>query len=103
MPSRLKPLPLSLALAAPGLASLVDRARFLRQLDRDIRAGLPEPLSRHALVANLRGDCLVMLADSPTWATRLRYQRQKVLDLVWRTHSIRCRTLEVKVQPDLKP
>lgn len=102
MPLRVKPLPLSAALAVPGLASLVDRARFLRQLDRDVRAGLPETLSHHTQVANLRGDCLVMLADSPVWATRLRYQRQSVLDLLWRTHSIRCRTLEVKVQPGLK-
>ena len=103
MPSRYKAVSLSVALAAPGLASLVERARFLRQLDRSIRAQLPETLSPHVQVANLRGDCLVMLADSPTWATRLRYLRQTVLDGVWQSHSIRCRLLEVKVQPGLKP
>jgi hypothetical protein len=102
VPSRRKPLSIATALSSPGLASLVQRARFLRQLDRSIRASLPETLSRHVQVANLRGDCLVMLADSPTWATRLRYQRQAVLDGLWQAHSIRCRLLEVKVQPDLR-
>jgi hypothetical protein len=103
VPPRYKPVSLSVALASPELASLVERARFLRQLDRTVRASLPETLSQHVQVANLRGDCLVMLADSPTWATRLRYQRQTVLDGLWQGHSIRCRMLEVKVQPDLKP
>jgi hypothetical protein len=98
-----KPISLSVALSAPGLASLVERARFLKQLNRSIQAMLPQTLSKHVQVANLRGDCLVMLADSPIWATRLRYQRQAVLDGLWQAHSIRCRLLEVKVQPDLKP
>jgi hypothetical protein len=103
VPSRSKPVSLATALAAPGLASLVERARLLGRLDRSIRSSLPPTLSSHVRVANLRGDCLVMLADSPTWATRLRYLRQSVLDGLWQTHSIRCRVLEVKVQPDLKP
>lgn len=103
MSPRSKPVSLSAILASSGLASLVEQARFLRQLDRSILAALPEPLSKHVRVANLRGDSLVMLADSPLWATRLRYQRQTVLDGLWQSHSIRCRLLEVKVQPDLKP
>lgn len=40
-----------------------------------------------------------MVADSAAWATRLRYQRQKILQTLWRDYSIRCPELEVKVSP----
>jgi hypothetical protein len=96
---RSHPVPVTLALSSPGLSDLVERARFLRQLDAQLRAELPANLSAHVQVANLYDDRLVMLADSSAWATRLRYERQKLLHHLWRHYSIRCPALEVKVSP----
>jgi hypothetical protein len=81
----------------------VEHARFLQQLDARLRAALPDSLSQHVRVANLQDDRLVMLADSAAWATRLRYQRQRVLQTLWQAYSIRCQSFEVKVSPPSPP
>jgi hypothetical protein len=97
---RSRSVPLAAALASPGLAGLVDRARYLRQIDAAVRAALPDSLSAHAQVANLHEDgLLVMVTDSAAWATRLRYQRQKILQTLRRDYSIPSPELEVKVYP----
>jgi hypothetical protein len=96
---RSHPVSVTLALSSPGLSDLVERARFLKQLDSQLRAELPASLSAHVRVANLHEDRLVMVADSATWATRLRYERQKILLALRRHYSIRCPALEVKISP----
>jgi hypothetical protein len=54
-------------------ATLIARATLLAQYDERLRAHLPEPLDRHCVLANLRGNTAVLAADSAAWASRLRY------------------------------
>ncbi|HMM45633.1 MAG TPA: DUF721 domain-containing protein [Candidatus Macondimonas sp.] len=54
-------------------AALIARAAMLAQQDARFRAHLPEPLDRHCVLANVRGNTAVLAADSAAWASRLRY------------------------------
>lgn len=56
------------------LAGLIQRSRQLADLDELVRTHLGEPIGAHVRVANLNQRSLVLQADSPTWATRIRYQ-----------------------------
>jgi len=62
-------------LAAAGsdaLGGVVERALKLAELDRLLRQSLPPELAGHSRLANVAGDRLVFLVDSPVWKTRLR-------------------------------
>lgn len=55
------------------LERLLDKVEELKILNETV-SGLLEPaLVPHCQVANLRSGCLVLMADSAAWATRLRY------------------------------
>ena len=72
---------LSCILSAPSgrLQALRRRAARLESLTQALRAALPEDLAPHVQVANLRGDTVVLAADSPAWLTLLRLQAPQVL------------------------
>ena len=58
---------------------MIRHATRLRRLDRAFRKLLPGPAQAHCRVANLRGDTLVVAADSPVWASRIRYESRQIL------------------------
>jgi hypothetical protein len=67
-------------LASSGsLRSLVDRARLLDALDRQLRQSLPEGLAQHCKLANVRDDRLVFLVTSPVWSAKLRLYADTLL------------------------
>lgn len=65
--------------AAPGLAGLLGQARRAGQYDEIVRRLIAEPLKQHCRVATVRGEVLVILADSPVWAARLRFEAPALL------------------------
>jgi hypothetical protein len=66
----------------PGrLAELCRRAGELARLQEVLRGGLPGPARDHLLVADFNETSLVLLADSPAWAARLRFQVPELLEL----------------------
>jgi hypothetical protein len=77
---------------------LVDRARYLGGLDSRIRERLPEPLKGHLRVVDVRGNTLVVLASSPAWAAKARYETRTILDSIKEIagigpiHNVRIRT-----------
>ena len=71
------------ALLSPGaglLGRLAGEAAFLAEATRVLRDGLGPPLADHASVAAVRERVLVVVVDSPVWASRLRYQSEKILN-----------------------
>lgn len=62
-----------------GLAGLLTQARRAGQYDETVRRLIGEPLKQHCQVATLRGETLVILADSPVWAARLRFEAPALL------------------------
>ena len=52
----------------------------LDALDRELRPLLPPQLAPHVRLANVAGDRLVFLVDSPVWHARLRLAADELLD-----------------------
>ncbi|WAT15528.1 DUF721 domain-containing protein [Xanthomonas fragariae] len=56
------------------------RALWLDALDRQLRPLLPPHLASRCRLANVRGEQLVFLVDSPVWHARLRLAETQLLD-----------------------
>lgn len=61
------------------VADLVTQTRRLRQLTRLVRTELEGGLAGHCQVAGFRPPALTLVADSPAWATRLRFQSKPLV------------------------
>lgn len=62
------------------LRDLAEQAARRTDLAAHLRAGLPPELGAHLLGANLRPDgTLVVTADRPDWAARLRFESEPLL------------------------
>src|SRR3546814_9178668 len=55
---------------------------WLDELDRRLSPLLPPSLAAHARLANVDGDRLVYLVDSPVWHARLRLASNELIDAV---------------------
>ena len=58
----------------------IRRAMWLDELDRRLSPLLPPSLAAHARLANVDGDRLVYLVDSPVWHARLRLASTGLID-----------------------
>ncbi|MHC1655055.1 DciA family protein [Stenotrophomonas maltophilia] len=56
------------------------RAMWLDALDRQLRPQLPPPLRSRCRLANVDGEHLVFLVDSPVWHAKLRLAEAQLLD-----------------------
>ena len=61
------------------LKQLKDETDRLREFDARLKFHVHEPLSGHMKLATIRDGCLVIQADSPTWAARLRFKTPEIL------------------------
>lgn len=55
------------------LAELLQRAREIRRSTEQVRRQLPPDLAGHVTAAQFEEGRLVLLTDSPVWASRLRF------------------------------
>lgn len=58
--------------ADAGLSRLLRRAQAYAALNRRLQAEMPEAARERIRVACVEGDCLVLAASSPAWASRAR-------------------------------
>lgn len=62
------------------LGKIVRRAREMGDLTARLRAALPEPAASALLAANVHEDgSLVVICSSPSWASRLRFESERLL------------------------
>jgi len=81
-------------------SSLVKKVQLLKRLDQVIKSQLPENMSGKFEVANIRDNTLIILANSPSWATRLHYQQQQILVIARSSHEFAfIDSVKVKVSP----
>lgn len=78
---------------------LLQRVRRIEALDRALHQWTAEPWLAAIRVANLRGDTLVVFADSASAATALRYRRLELLDYLRQRHGLSVNRIEAKVRP----
>lgn len=71
----------ALATAVSGdLGSVIDRARMLDALDRQLRQSLPPALAAQIRLGNVRDGRLVFLVSSPVWKAKLRLHADVLRD-----------------------
>ena len=66
----------------PTLHHLEHETNAQRALLAEIRRLLPGELAAHCVSARLHGERLVLHADSPVWASRLRFMSAELLSLL---------------------
>ena len=70
---------LQAALTAPA-ADPIRRALWLDALEQQLRPCLPPALAPHCRLANVAGERLVFIVDSPIWRAKLRLASAELLD-----------------------
>jgi hypothetical protein len=93
-----KPFRIGSLLERSEVSRLLSRARALGELDALVHKLIPSPLNEHCHVLAMRDDTLVVAADSPVWATRLRYQSSQLVKQLSEVSSVKLRTVQVRVR-----
>ena len=60
---------------------------------------LEAAVREHCRVANLKGDTAIVIADSPVWATKLRFQSGAMLEILRDRGFPELRSVRIKVSP----
>lgn len=80
---------------------LLKHANFINQLQSELHKYLGQPLNAHCKIANYKKDTLILHADSPGWAAKLRYMTPDILGLMHQQFKLTdIKTIRVKVAPD---
>jgi hypothetical protein len=99
-----KPFQIGNLLERSEISRLLSRARALGELDALVHGLIPSPLNAHCRVLAVRDDTLVVAADSPVWAARLRYQSSLLVKQLSGVSSVKLRTVQVRVRaPEQSP
>lgn len=87
-------------LNAGELRRLMDHAGQVQRASQVLRTYLDTPLAQHCQVANIKEGSVVIVADSPAWAAKLRFQVAGMLESLNKTQSFgTLRAIRVKVSP----
>jgi len=62
-----------------GVADLVTKARFMGTLNQEFLKNVPAPVNLHVQLAYINGNKLHVIADSPAWATKLRFMSSHII------------------------
>ena len=88
---------------APGeLDNLFQVTQRLEALNQALRQWADEPWLDCIRVANLRGDTLVLFADSASALVPLRYRRDALLAFLRDHYGVTATRIEAKVRPSLE-
>ena len=60
------------------LGGIVRKARDLADLTTTLKSSLPDELAAGVLAVNLRDEALVLVCPSSAWASRLRFEEERV-------------------------
>ncbi|GMQ87025.1 MAG: hypothetical protein BMS9Abin08_0223 [Gammaproteobacteria bacterium] len=91
--------PCSRILAAAALP-ILEHARNLQRLEQSVLQLLPENLSAHCKVQNLKSEILVLATTSPAWSARLRFAIPDLIKQLEYQLALTIRTIQVKIEPE---
>jgi hypothetical protein len=80
-------------------STLKQRANRLRELNRHLYSILPAEFHGHIQVANLHRDLITLEADSPAWASRVRYHSNDLTRRLSVTTGLTIKSLKLRIQP----
>jgi hypothetical protein len=78
---------------------LLTRARELMALDKLLHELIPVPLNEHCNTLTISGTTLVLAADSPVWAARLRFHTPGLVKQLASYQPVNIRTVRIRVKP----
>lgn len=78
---------------------LLSRARELMTLDKRLHELIPVPLNEHCTTLTVSGTTLILAADSPVWAARLRFHASGLVKQLAAYPRLDIRTVRVRVRP----
>lgn len=79
---------------------ILERARRLQRLEQAVLRLLPENLSAHCTVQNLKSEILVLATSSPAWAARLRFAAPDLIKQLECQLALTIRTIQLRVEPE---
>lgn len=79
-----------------GLQELLQHTQQLSALNKHLSHLLPLPLSLHCTAAGVEQQTLILMVDSPAWATRLRLQSPNLIKAL---QDFQIKSVAVKIQP----
>lgn len=88
------------AVMADKTGNPLRRALWLDSLDRQLRPHLPPSLASHSRLANVDGEHLVFLVESPVWHAKLRLAESDLIDAA---RSIGLKVTKVTIKTAIAP
>ena len=82
-----------------SLGKVLKRGSFLMQLQHMLSGYLDPGLAAHFQVATLKGNRLVLISPSASWATLLRMQAPNLLDILHQAGYTEIKSIQVRVAP----
>lgn len=82
------------------LGTLMQHIDFLKGLEQKLTLFLDHPLNKHCRIANFTNDTLLLHADAPAWASRIRYHTPQILRFLQNECGLdSLKTIRIKVIP----
>lgn len=83
-----------------SLKPLIEQANKLKNITKRLQHFLPSPLSEHVIVSNIKGNTLILQADSPAWSTRINFIATDIINYMRNEGGLAMvERLKVKVKP----
>ena len=98
-----KPSKISTLTGGSRYTQLLSRARELMTLDKMLHELIPTPLNEHCTALNVAGTTLILAADSPVWAARLRFHAPQLVKQLTSDHTVDIRAVRIRVRPADRP
>jgi len=95
-----KPLKINKIINSGSQAGLVAQVRVLIDLEAQLQQLLPTPLRDHCRLLAVNGQTLVLAADSPAWAARLRFHTHQLIKQLAVPRAVVLRSIRIRVRPD---
>lgn len=93
------PLQIKKLLLGSQYSRLVSQARTLMALETRLQELLPAPLKTHCRLLTIRADTVVLAADSPVWAARLRFHAPQLVKQLNCIQTVKLHTVQIRVRP----
>lgn len=97
-----KPLKINEIIGSRIQSRLVTQARALMALDAQLQQLLPDALRPHCRLLAVNGTTLVLAADSPAWAARLRFHTHQLVRELTPPGGVKLRGIRIRVRPPEK-
>lgn len=80
--------------------SIIQHVEYIRKLKIALIPYIPDIYQNHVTLANIRGNVLVLYANSSVWSTRLRYQIPELLETLSHDKNFdHINRIELKIRP----